>query len=191
MRPPFAWFRRVAAAGTLFFLVAGCSSQTNQRLLRVFFTGVDQTNSAPLVVEAHRPGTNTAAGPVAMLTAPVIYLHQPYLEQKCDQCHLAGRGEELIATGSALCLKCHSKLIENAKFVHAPVRDGRCDLCHEAHKSTERFLLTRKGQDVCLSCHKLAAMANVEGHAGMGAAECVSCHDAHCSNEKYLVKARQ
>jgi len=191
VRSPFAWSRRMGAASILFILVAGCSSQTNQRLLRVFFTGVDQTNSPPVVVEPPRPSTNTAAGPVAIVTVPVIYRHQPFLDGKCDACHLAGGSEELRATGSALCLECHQKLIQNAKFLHAPVRDGRCALCHDAHKSPERFLLTRKGQDVCLNCHKMAEMTKVKGHLSMGSAECLSCHDAHRSNEKYLLKTRQ
>ena len=191
MRPPLTWPRWVAAGIACVVLVAGCSTETKQHLLRVFFTGVDETNASPVVVAADKLGTNAPAGPVTTLVTVVVYMHKPYLERKCDACHLAGQSEELRATGSALCLECHAKLIENAQFVHAPIRDGRCDLCHEAHKATERFLLTRKGQEVCLNCHKPAAMARVKGHAKITVAECLSCHDAHRSDRGYLLKTQQ
>jgi predicted CXXCH cytochrome family protein len=169
-------------------LVVGCSTETKQRWLQVFFTGVDGTN-APPASAAPKVVTNAVAPPATTApAAPVVYMHPLYAERKCDSCHVTGQSEELRATGSALCLECHQKLIANAQFIHAPIRDGRCDQCHEAHKSAERFQLTHKAQELCLSCHKLVEMANVKGHASMGTAECLSCHDAHRSNQKYLAR---
>ena len=182
------WTRWVAAGFAVGLLAVGCSTETKQRWLHVFFTGVDETNAPPTGAFAGVV-TNAVASPVALPAAPVVYMHPLYSERKCDSCHITGQSEQLRATGSALCLECHQKLIANAKFIHAPIRDGRCDQCHEAHKSTERFQLTHKAQELCLSCHKLVEMAKVKGHASMGTAECLSCHDAHCSDQKYLVKS--
>ena len=190
MRPPLTLFGWVAGGIACIVLAAGCSTRTKQNVLHFFFTGMDETNTPPVVAADDLPHTNSPAGIVAPLT-PLVYLHQPYLERKCDSCHLSGESEALRATGSALCLECHAKIVENAKFIHKPIRDGRCDQCHEAHKAGERFLLARKGQDVCLNCHKAAAMAVVKGHANMGSAECLSCHDAHRSDQEYLLKPRQ
>jgi predicted CXXCH cytochrome family protein len=182
------WPRCVATTLGCVLLLAGCSSQTKHRLLCVFFTGLDQTNSPPLAV-ASAASTDAAAQPAAAAAIPVVYFHKPYFERNCEACHVTGQSEELRATGSDLCLECHQKLIGNATYVHAPVNDGKCNLCHVAHKSTERFLLTGKAQDVCLDCHKRAKMVKVKGHATMGTAECVSCHDPHRSDQRKLLKA--
>ena len=188
MRPPRTWTCWAAAGLAGGLLIVGCSTETKQRWLHVFFTGVDGTNalsaSLPTAVV-----TNVVALTAAVPAAPVVYMHPLYAERKCDACHLTGQSEQLRATGSALCLECHQKLIANAKFIHAPIRDGRCDQCHEAHKSTERFHLTHRAQELCLSCHTQVEMAKVNAHASLGTAECLSCHDAHRSDQKGLVKS--
>lgn len=187
MRPPKTWTRWVAVGIAGGLLAVGCSTETKQRWLHVFFTGVDGTNGRPASVTAPVV-TNVVAVPAAVPAAPAVYMHPLYAERKCDSCHVTGQSEQLRATGSALCLQCHQKLIANAKFIHAPIRDGRCDQCHEAHKSTEHFLLTHKVQDLCAGCHKPAALAKVPGHADMKADECLSCHDPHRSDEASLMK---
>ena len=189
-RPPGTWSHWVAGGFVCFLLVTGCSTETTQRLLHVFFTGVDGTNAPPAATMTS-PATNAVNRTATALAEPVVYLHQPYLERKCDACHLTGDSQALRVTGGALCLECHAKVAVPAKYIHAPVGEGRCDLCHEAHKSTERALLTRQGSDVCLSCHELVYMTKINGHAKTSGPECWSCHDAHRSDNKYLVKARQ
>jgi predicted CXXCH cytochrome family protein len=188
MRPTATWMHQATAGLACVVLVASCSSETKQRLLHVFFTGVDGTNAPPKSIGAS-PGTNALARPAAAPAEPVVYQHQPYLERKCDACHVTGQSEALRVSGGALCLECHAKVAAPAKYIHAPVEEGRCDQCHEAHKSTERALLTRRGSDVCLSCHELVYMTKIKGHAKTSGPECWSCHDAHRSDNKYLVKA--
>ena len=168
-------------------LAVGCSTETKQRLLHVFFTGVDETNAPPVVVAA--PVVTNVAAAVVVPAAPVVYMHPLYADRKCDACHVTGQSEQLRATGSALCLQCHQKLIANARFIHAPIRDGRCDQCHESHKSSERFLLTRKLGDLCLGCHKPSDLAKVPGHEDLKPDECLSCHDPHRSDQESLVKS--
>jgi len=180
----------VAGFACVLLLITGCGSETKQRLLHVFFTGIDETNAPPADTMTSAV-TNTASRTATTTAEPVVYLHKPYMERKCDACHLTGESQALRVTGGALCLECHAKVAAPAKYSHAPVEEGRCDLCHEAHKSTERALLTRQGSDVCLSCHELVYMTKINGHAKTSGPECWSCHDAHRSDNKYLVKARQ
>ncbi|MEI6779342.1 MAG: cytochrome c3 family protein [Verrucomicrobiota bacterium] len=167
-------------------LAAGCRPETKDKLLRVFFTGVD-AKGRPAVAAA-AVSTNTAVRTAATNTFPVVFLHQPFAERNCTACHVSDLSQELRTGGSGLCLGCHDKLIGNAKYVHAPVSDGRCDLCHQSHDSPERFLLTRKAQVLCLDCHALVQMAKLRDHATLPDAGCTSCHDPHRSERKSLVK---
>jgi predicted CXXCH cytochrome family protein len=170
---------------------AGCSSQTKGRLLRVFFTGVDATNTVFVTTSTNLPaGTNTLVQAAIPTTAPVGSVHKPYLDRNCTACHLTAMSQELRVNGSGLCLECHDKLIGTAKYVHAPIAAGKCDDCHQGHESPEKALLLRKAQDLCVECHELPQMAQVRGHANIGSAECLSCHDPHRSEQQYLVKAR-
>jgi predicted CXXCH cytochrome family protein len=172
-------------------LAAGCSSQTKGRLLRVFFTGVDATNTVAAATSTNLPvSTNTLAQVATSTNTTVGTVHKPFLERNCTACHLTAMSQELRVNGSDLCLECHDKLIGTAKYVHAPINAGRCDVCHQAHESPEKALLLRKAQDLCVECHELPLMVQLRGHANMGSAECVSCHDPHRSEQKYLVKAR-
>ena len=190
MRPQSTWPRKIATTLTCALLLAGCSSQTKDRLLRVFFTGVDATNRPPTTAEAPVAATNQALLAVAPSIRSEVHTHPPYFERKCTACHVNELSQELRSNGGDLCLGCHDKLIGNAKHVHAPVSDGRCDLCHLPHESPEPFLLTRKAQELCLDCHSLAQMEKLRGHATMGTSECVSCHDPHRSELPKLAKAK-
>jgi predicted CXXCH cytochrome family protein len=189
VRPQSTWPQQIATTLVCVLLAAGCSPQTKEHLLRVFFTGAGTTNRPPVTASA-AVSTNAAVQPSIPTTPQVVSSHKAFTERNCTACHLTAMSQELRSSGSDLCLECHDKLIGNAKYVHAPVNDGRCDLCHQPHESTERFLLTRKAQDLCLDCHPFAQMVKLRGHATMGTAECVSCHDPHRSEQKNLVKAQ-
>jgi len=166
-------------------LVSGCSTETRHRLLHVFFTGVDRTNAAPAVVSVAEPPRQAA---FAVPVAQPDFIHKPYGESQCAACHLTAESQQLRVTGGALCLECHSNLLADAKYVHAPVEAGACDLCHEPHRSTEPSLLKRKSQELCLECHSSAIMAKVKAHTTNEAALCIECHDAHRSNRPKLAR---
>lgn len=188
MKPCATWSRGLVLGAFVAVLAAGCSAPTRQTLVRVFFTGVD------------RPGVAVPAPPAAAVTnnlipartvapAPILFVHQPYDERKCDACHLSKQSEQLKREEPGLCLECHPQLGGEAKFAHAPFSAGRCSLCHEAHQAEEKKLLTRKAQELCQVCHKPSLMRLVSRHAAAGDAACVTCHDPHRSNQKALVKA--
>ena len=166
--------------------ITGCSTRTRDRVLRVFFTGIDQPAAVPDERPEARPARTTAL-PVAPSNPP-LFTHQPYAENNCAACHLGTQSQELRATGNALCRECHPTLLAQAKFVHTPVADGECKACHAPHESTEPRLLIAKGQAVCTECHELPDLAKVKGHETMGTDVCWSCHDPHRSDKKGLLK---
>jgi len=171
------------------FLVAlaGCTTHTNQRLLRIFFTGVEPTNSVPVAVSVIA-SNNVSAEVAAATDVPVSFLHKPYAEGNCTACHLSAMSQELRAAGGKLCLECHGKLIQKAKYVHAPVAEESCDACHEPHEAPNRFLLARKVAEICMDCHEESDLLKLQAHMGENFSECTRCHDPHGSDRKNLAK---
>lgn len=189
MKCCLTWSRGLILGALLAGLATGCRAPARQTLLHVFFTGVDSTQ----VAEVPRPKVATIPQLTPARTAapaPLLFVHQPYEERKCDACHLSRQSEQLKREEPALCLECHPQLGGEAKFVHAPFGEGRCSLCHDAHQAEEKKLLTRKAQALCEVCHKPALMQWVSRHATAGDSACVTCHDPHRSNQKALVKAQ-
>lgn len=188
MKSSFHWLRWAWVVACAAVLV-GCGSQSRDRLVHVFFTGVDQ----PVVASASTnsmPVTNSGPSSLVNNAVPAVFFHKPFAERNCVGCHQSDKSQKLKAEGADLCLTCHDKLIGEAKVVHSPVDDGKCHLCHDPHQSKQKSLLIRVGRDVCLNCHRMAKMEKVKGHANMGTeAACQSCHDPHKSNLKKLLKA--
>jgi len=176
--------------------LAGCGVPARDRLVHVFFTGVDRPAAAANTTGAAgahgpaTPGTNAPVLVASLPREPVVHFHQPFADRNCSACHAGEHGQQLKAEGGDLCLGCHDKLIGQAKYVHPPVDDGKCLMCHEPHQSRNSWLLSRKGRAVCLECHRLAKMEKVKGHAEMGTAACQSCHDPHRSDLKKLLRAQ-
>lgn len=169
--------------------VAGCSSQTQDRVLRVFFTGMEQPGTRAAESSSAR-ATNTVSQPTAApAVPPPIYVHLPYGENKCSACHIGTQSQELRPGGAAICKECHPKLADNAKYVHAPFADGDCKACHSPHQSLEPRLLIAKGQAVCTECHEPALLGKVKSHEGRENDVCWTCHDPHGSEQKGLLKA--
>lgn len=188
MKPCATWSLGLVLGALAAGLATGCSAPARQTMLRVFFTGVDRTHT--VVVPQPVVAATTPLVPVrAVAPAPVLFVHQPYDERKCDACHLSNQSEQLKRAEPGLCLDCHPQLGGETKFAHAPFSEGRCSLCHDAHQAEEKKLLTRKAQELCHDCHKPALMQLVARHAAVGASTCVACHDPHRSNQKALVKA--
>ena len=189
MRPARTWPGWGIAGLAAVLLVAGCGTETKQRLLHVFFTGVDKTN-APPPGAVLLPQTNRLVSTVLSPSAAALHVHQPYGERKCDACHQSAQSERLRVNEPALCLECHPKLGERAKYVHAPVAAGQCSFCHEAHESTVAALLNRPVAELCAKCHPAAQLKLVKDHTNPGNADCVRCHDPHRGEQWNLVRTR-
>lgn len=81
-------------------LWTGCSLEKNYQLLSFFFDGVPD----PRLV-----ATGSNAVRIAKETGGVYYIHEPYAQQQCNQCHGgAFTGEMRADVDPRACLKCHA-----------------------------------------------------------------------------------
>ena len=71
------------------------------------------------------------------------WVHGPVGVMQCKVCHGEGKKGhptrqkpdfKLVATGKALCEKCHQP-VDRFEFKHTPVRKGECTGCHDPHQS--------------------------------------------------------
>lgn len=119
------------------------------------------------------------------------YYHLPYLEQKCDTCHLADSDGKvrLKASIEELCFTCHKdKSEELVKYsVHQPFAQGDCLSCHNPHASENRYLLVNETNELCYKCHNdLRGRLESDSHSSIGGAAgtglCLNCHRPHSSD---------
>lgn len=116
-------------------------------------------------------------------------LHAP-VEDGCDTCH-DGRFDQLIESGSELCLFCHDGILEaaqNAPVPHEALELGECTDCHNPHASAQPKLVKAPGAGPCADCHDEQTPAEGEvAHAAIDLVGCRACHEAHGgANEKLL-----
>jgi len=174
-------------------LATGCSSTTEHKWLTFFFDGVPSETSV----------TNQAVAPVATSTnraaavapkpqfpkPPENFMHRPYAENKCAQCH---GGDMMTAEPRVpvpqLCYTCHKDFPGNYKVKHQPVENGECLSCHDPHQSPNKNLLLKKGSALCLTCHDDPLAAGKVKHQAVEAGDCTDCHSPHATNFKGLLK---
>lgn len=148
---------------------------------------------APLFAESC--GAATCHKKLIMQKGP----HQPVKDMECFSCHKQthpnhplGKGKgafALIASGSALCYKCHNPM-GKGKNVHEPVKKGECIECHKVHGAAGRYLLDNI-EDltlVCTKCHDSASFQQKFMHGPVAVGSCTKCHDPHEGPEKYFIK---
>jgi predicted CXXCH cytochrome family protein len=157
------------------------------------------------------------------------YPHKAMTEGKaCENCHEphASKQEKLLATNTeTLCLACHNKTIDvdnrtianvaaqiqDAEFLHGPVRQKNCIACHVGHGSNFPQILnkafpagfyapfTDEAYALCFECHDKNLVLNehstitgfrngdlnlhyVHVHREKGRS-CRACHQEHASNQ--------
>jgi len=115
---------------------------------------------------------------------------------QCSDCHnLHGTGTlrqvRNVASGDAVCAKCHADKQGPFVFEHLPVKTEGCTSCHAAHGGTNpRLLRVSQTSMLCLQCHTLPT------RSPMGPAHnlsqkyqaCTMCHTAvHGSNSSNVL----
>jgi predicted CXXCH cytochrome family protein len=130
------------------------------------------------------------------------YVHAPVATAACVLCHgdiAANPPYGLIRPGQDLCLACHKDMkpvLNQARFVHKPVKDN-CVGCHNPHSAAESKVLLREAQrTICITCHEKATPDLINRikstarppHKPVAEGKCTDCHAAHISNFKKLVK---
>ncbi len=120
--------------------------------------------------------------------ANALFLHEPYAEKRCFECHEMDTGKKFGSDIGSLCYTCHQDFSNLDGFVHGPVAVGLCQGCHNPHSSKYEFLLARTGDDLCTFCHDVMSSNSLELHQIDSEKTCLECHDPHNSiNSEFLV----
>jgi predicted CXXCH cytochrome family protein len=118
------------------------------------------------------------------------YLHLPFVQGRCEACHVTRGAKATVARGADLCFKCHEPLRQKLerKYVHAPVRGEReCLTCHGPHGGQAPNLLVRSSTDrLCFRCHDRRLVAGTVQHKALEGG-CTTCHDPHATDEPNLL----
>ena len=161
--------------------------------------------------------------------------HMPMTEGKgCTSCHTAHTSsqEALLKEGNMqLCLSCHNQPIqtatrtlsniaqqvEQAEFLHGPLRQDNCIACHQAHGSDHPNILQKafpadfyapfkeEAYDMCFECHDRMIVENESSeitdfrngdqnlhylHVNREKGRsCRACHHEHASNQPKHVRS--
>lgn len=130
-------------------------------------------------------------------------VHEPVADKKCQQCHndpAASNALGVKRQGTALCLKCHKPMIDEAfskKQVHWPLVDSTgCLHCHNPHGSKTPKLLNGPQAKVCGQCHadtvklqqwSIANPQNKKLCEPIRKGTCSSCHAPHSADNFLLM----
>ncbi len=123
--------------------------------------------------------------------------HEPYKDNKCEECHQKIFGIIIKAEGNArLCYKCHQdskERYEEMSKTHIVEGARECTFCHNPHGSEREDLVRGKDGSLCMSCHneikvRLKTEKNILRHPEVIARKCSTCHDSHASNNDKFLK---
>jgi len=165
-----------------------CDEEQKYRVLSFFFDGVPLPPSMQVVVVDTTATTDsTQAKPVKLAFTrppePTIFVHKPYSERRCQDCHKGEFGQSLIEPRVDLvCQHCHEQFRQMPTYIHGPVAVGQCTRCHNPHKTKYEHLLVKDGSEVCLQCHEAIDRERVTAHQDLTAKECFDCHNPHYSS---------
>ena len=127
------------------------------------------------------------------------WVHGPVGVAQCTVCHGEGKKGhptrqkpdfKLVATGKALCEKCHQP-VDRFEFKHTPVKKGECIGCHDPHQSAAPKQLKKvKTSELCYSCHKNTQQVKKFLHGPVATGDCNVCHNPHSSPNPNQLVAR-
>ncbi|HXF10340.1 MAG TPA: cytochrome c3 family protein, partial [Desulfuromonadaceae bacterium] len=173
------------------WLAAGCASDTQHKVLTLFFDGVPGPGNTNVAVVASEETPLPADKPAPPPPPPPVDLssvHPPFRDQKCSQCHLPDTGMGLRQPAPKLCWTCHKDFTADQKVKHQPVAEGDCAGCHEPHRSDNKKLLLKAGNELCLTCHDDPLAGKKFKHQAVEAGNCLDCHAPHATNFKGLLR---
>ena len=177
---------------------SGCDEETTYKVLSFFFDGVPKPGTENSIDEFVRTLADTTDDSTKQNIVvvnqrppePELFIHKPYKERRCDDCHQSGFGQKLKAARvDLLCQTCHVDFAVKRKYTHGPVAVGQCLACHNPHVSKNKYLLLREGEKTCTYCHEEIDRVSVTEHQAQEPLACGSCHSPHFSdtNKKYLL----
>lgn len=180
-------------AGTLL----GCSTESSQQWLSVFFDGVPGaggTGTNEPAIQYDENGRPLATTPPPTINEglgvepPKFTTHPPYEERNCTACHESKFSVKLNAPQTQMCLLCHDDFFAKAKSKHFPAEENDCIACHNPHGSPDAHMLQRTGKALCAECHEMTTAKAKSTHKPVAAGECLTCHNPHASAQEKLLR---
>lgn len=172
-----ARWRAVAAGLGLLAAILGCASEKQRfQVLSFFFDGVPNPDAPK--VDANSTRRTTSSG-------RQVFLHQPYMDNKCDACHQ--NTADIFAKAQVrrdVCFDCHADVFSKHKVLHGPVANSLCLQCHSPHQSTQDHLLKSPAPAVCTQCHDPAQLSAMPPEHLNPKADCLSCHSGHGGDDR-------
>jgi predicted CXXCH cytochrome family protein len=170
-------------------LVNQCSPQVGKSVLRIFFDGVPEADSASLAgneLVDQGPDTGIDSTDVIASQDREVFVHYPYGEQECSSCHDELSIGNMVEPEPGLCYTCHENLGETYSYLHGPVAGGYCTACHDPHRSKNEHLLKLTGAALCFYCHMEESVRRNEMHRDLEGMQCMDCHNPHGGDDKYI-----
>ncbi len=179
-------------------LLVGCSSEVRTRVMHFFFEypadsdaiatdGADGRGSLPSASSADEPPFPGEPGP------RFASRHPPFVERRCQECHVRGSGQAPRPDFMNACRQCHEPLFAYRRFGHAPAVSADCLVCHFMHVSSNEALLKAPQSTLCVSCH-LAQHddeASDTYHNEIEGLRCTACHDPHSADSQLLLRPEE
>lgn len=173
-------------------LLVGCGAKAQRDWWKIFIDGLEE-NQPPAevsLVSTNQAGETPAQELLRLgREANPTFLHVPYRDMLCTQCHESKYSNRLKAIGTDLCFKCHLNFLEDTEFRHVPANLGLCTLCHSPHQTSHKYQLYAEGQALCFRCHSDFMSGAKFKHVPANLGLCVLCHSPHASEYKYQLKA--
>lgn len=173
------------------FWLSGCSIKQKHDVLSIFFDGVPDPNEIEFVTP---DDTKKQIDSVAVqetteeIAKPQLFIHKPYLERTCNDCHDQNNIGSLQYNMPGLCYYCHEDFKNKHKVIHGPVEAGYCNACHNAHNSKYEKLLIKPRQELCFECHDKEDVFNNNIHDGFIDHDCMDCHNPHGGDNRFVLQ---
>ena len=186
----------IAAAVTVFVLLAGCDPISRHKVLSTVFDGVPTlpppeqicTEYADLKLTAFKEELAGAKKRAEAGDVSQGSVHLPYDEKKCDNCHDKNKDDGLVRPAKQLCLMCHKDFFQG-HFQHGPAAVGDCLSCHLPHNSAYTALLKTDRKVICDTCHKeQRAALSLHNKVAERKLDCADCHNPHYGTTPFFLK---
>lgn len=171
-------------------MLIACEPQTKHDVLSFFFDGVpdpafEKKRLSDSLLKAREKPTEIV---IAQKTEEKKYLHPPYADRSCDNCHQGKGSQKLREQPPELCNNCHDDFTKKFQVVHGPVVNGYCTTCHDPHSSKNEKLLVSPDQKLCLNCHDRNDIIKNDIHSDIGTTKCWDCHSPHGGTDRLMLR---
>jgi len=149
---------------------------------------------ASLAINSNARAMATAKSPAmrASANATIRYVHKPFAERKCNDCH---ETQEKLSTrvrvkADVCTTACHASLKTKYRVTHGPFANNACSMCHDPHQSSNAHLLRSDTSRLCTHCHEPKTLKTKPAEHLDAKSNCMTCHSGHGGSDRNLLLAQ-